>query len=49
MILKHFELSNINNIKSNCYLFYGENEGLKTEAINIIKKSGFTKNVYRYD
>ena len=49
MILKHFELSNIKNIKSNYYLFYGENEGLKTEAINIIKKSGFTKNVYRYD
>ena len=49
MILKHFELSNINNIKSNCYLFYGENEGLKTEAINIIKKSGFTKNFYRYE
>ncbi len=49
MILKHYQLSNINNIKSNYYLFYGENEGLKTEAINIIKKSGFTKNVYRYD
>ena len=49
MILKHYQLSNIKNIKSNYYLFYGENEGLKTEAINIIKKSGFTKNVYRYD
>ena len=49
MILKHYQLSNIYNIKSNYYLFYGENEGLKTEAINIIKKSGFTKNVYRYD
>ena len=49
MILKHFQLSNINDIKSNCYLFYGENEGLKTEAIDIIKKSGFTKNFYRYD
>ena len=49
MILKHFQLSNINNIKSNCYLFYGENEGLKSEAIDIIKKSGFTKNFYRYE
>ena len=49
MILKHYQLSNINNIKSNYYLFYGENEGLKTEAINIIKKSGFTKNFYRYE
>ena len=49
MILKHYQLSNINNIKSNYYLFYGENEGLKTEAIDIIKKSGFTKNIYRYD
>ena len=49
MILKHFQLSNINNIKSNFYLFYGENEGLKSEAIDIIKKSGFTKNFYRYE
>ena len=49
MILKHFQLSNINKIKSNCYLFYGENEGLKSEAIDIIKKSGFTKNFYRYE
>ena len=49
MILKHFQLSNINNFKSNCYLFYGENEGLKSEAIDIIKKSGFTKNFYRYE
>ena len=49
MILKHYQLSNIKNIKSNYFLIYGENEGLKTEAINIIKKSGFTKIVYRYD
>tara|TARA_B100000214_G_scaffold13608_1_gene9482 strand:+ start:408 stop:1400 length:993 start_codon:yes stop_codon:yes gene_type:complete len=49
MILKHYQLSNINNIKSNYYLFYGENQGLKTEAIDIIKKSGFTENVYRYE
>ena len=49
MILKHFQLSDINKIKSNCYLFYGENEGLKSEAIDIIKKSGFTKNFYRYE
>ena len=49
MILKHYQLSNINNIKSNYYLFYGENQGLKTEAIDIIKKSGFAENVYRYE
>ena len=49
MILKQYQLSNINNIKSNYYLFYGENQGLKTEAINIIKKSGFAENVYRYE
>ena len=50
MILKHFELSNISILKSNCYLFLRENEGLKNEAINIIKKkSGFTKNFYRYE
>ena len=49
MILKQYQLSNINNIKSNYYLFYGENQGLKTEAIDIIKKSGFAENVYRYE
>ena len=42
---KTIPLSNINNIKSNYYLFYGENQGLKTEAIDIIKKSGFAENV----
>ncbi len=49
MILKHFQLQNINNIKSNYYLFYGENLGLKAEAIDIIKKSGYTENVYNYE
>ena len=49
MILKHFQLKNINNIKARYFLFYGENEGLKNESIEIIKNSGFTKNFYRYE
>ena len=34
MIIKSFELQKINLIKYNFLLFYGKNEGLKTEAIN---------------
>ena len=49
MILKYFQLLNINNIKASYFLFYGENEGLKNESIEIIKNSGFTKNFYRYE
>ena len=49
MILKHYQLSNSSILKWKYFLFYGENEGLKNEAINIIKKSGFTKNFYRYE
>ncbi len=49
MILKHYQLSNLNSVKAKYFLFYGENEGLKNEAIDIIKKSGFTENFYRYE
>ena len=49
MILKHYQLSNSSILKWKYFLFYGENEGLKNEAIDIIKKSGFTKNFYRYE
>jgi len=36
MIIKSFELNKINVKSSNFYLFYGENEGYKNEAIEKI-------------
>ena len=36
MIIKSFELDKINVKNSNFYLFYGENEGYKNEAIEKI-------------
>jgi DNA polymerase-3 subunit delta len=38
MILKSFEISKINLNTSNLILFYGKNEGLKIEALNILIK-----------
>ena len=38
MILKYFELSKINLKKNNVILFYGKNEGLKKESINLLLK-----------
>jgi len=48
MIIKSYELNKINLKKNNIYLLYGENEGLKNEAINDIFKE-FSKNNYKYD
>ena len=48
MIIKSYELNKINLKKNNIYLLYGENEGLKNEAINGIFKE-FSKNKYKYD
>ena len=39
MILKTFELSKNNIDKFKFFLLYGENEGLKEEIINKIKKN----------
>ena len=39
MILKSFEIKKINQNINNLILFYGKNEGLKNEAINIIVKN----------
>lgn len=40
MIIKHSEINNINFKKNNIYLFYGKNESLKKEKINLfVKKS----------
>ena len=49
MIIKSFELNKINQKDINYYLFYGENEGHKTEAINKIFNLGSVKNIYRYE
>ena len=38
MILKSFEIKKINQNINNLILFYGKNEGLKSEAINILVK-----------
>ena len=48
MIIKSYELNKINLKKSNIYLLYGENEGLKNKVINDTFKE-FLKNIYKYD
>ncbi len=49
MILKSYQLNNILSLKKNFFLFYGENEGLKAEAIQTIINSGFSKTIQKYD
>ena len=49
MIIKSFELNKINQKNINYYLFYGENEGHKTEVINKIFNLSSLKNIYRYE
>ena len=49
MIIKSFELNKINVKSSNFYLFYGENEGYKNEAIEKIFNTNISKNIYRYE
>ena len=49
MILKPYQLLNTNKINSNFFLFYGQNEGHKNEAIQQLLKRGFTKNIFRYE
>ena len=49
MIIKSFELNKINQKNINYYLFYGENEGHKTESINQIFKVLHGENIYRYE
>ena len=49
MILKPYQLSNISGKNSNFFLFYGQNEGHKNEAIHQILNMGFTKNIFRYE
>ena len=49
MIIKSFELDKINGKSSNFYLFYGENEGYKNDAIEKIFNINISKNIYRYE
>ena len=49
MIIKSFELNKINVKSSIFYLFYGENEGYKNEAIEKIFNINISKNIYRYE
>ena len=49
MILRSYQLNNILSLKKNFFLFYGENEGLKAEAIQTIINSGFSKTIQKYD
>ena len=48
MIIKPYELNKIDN-NSNFFLFYGKNEGLKTECIENLLKKNKEKNVFSYD
>ncbi len=47
MISKHFEIGKFKG-KTNFFLFYGENEGLKLETIEIHFKNFSKENTYRY-
>ena len=49
MIIKFFELDKIDLKKNNCYLFYGENEGLKDQIIENIFKKKYLKKTFYYD
>ena len=44
MIIRPYELNKIDN-NSNFFLFYGKNEGLKTECIENLLKKNKEKNV----
>ena len=47
MILKSFEINKINKDINHLILFYGKNEGLKTDAQNILNKD--KNNILSYD
>jgi DNA polymerase III subunit delta len=47
MILKSFEIKKINQNVNNLILFYGKNEGLKNEALDILIKNKI--NISKYD
>jgi DNA polymerase-3 subunit delta len=47
MILKSYEINKINQNINHFILFYGKNEGLKNEALNILVKN--KKNISNYE
>jgi DNA polymerase-3 subunit delta len=47
MILKSYEINKINKNTNNLILFYGKNEGLKNEALNILAKD--KNNISNYE
>ena len=49
MILKPYQLSDTKSKNSSFFLFYGQNEGHKNEAIQKILDMGFSKNIFRYE
>ena len=49
MIIKSFESSKINLKKNNFFLFYGKNEGYKTQIIEEKFKKNYKENIYIYD
>ena len=49
MIIKSFEIGKINTSNNNCYLFYGENEGFKSESIKKKFEVNFLNKIHRYD
>ena len=49
MIIKTFELNKININQYNFYLFYGENEGFKNEAIKNNFEPHYKNQTYKYD
>ncbi len=49
MIIKSYEFKNIDILKYNFYLFYGENEGLKKELVEDKFKKYFEGKIYNYE
>jgi len=49
MIIKSYELENINNYNSNLFLLYGQNEGFKNDIIKKYFIDKFKENIFRYD
>ena len=49
MIIKNFQLNEVNTSKFNIFLFYGKNEGFQNEIINNYFLKKYNGEVYRYD
>ena len=49
MIIKYFELGKIDLSKNYIFLFYGKNEGLKSDVLNKNFKNQFKDSIYRYE